>query len=189
MEGKSIANLGRVVEAHRHFLAGSLVHHSVSTLRPYSHRLLHRQSWREGARANPPALPRRLPLGLALGCDRTTYHRHLRFMHQERPGPESHFVIPACLWTDIHLLPVFECGKFCDGSGPAGGEAGPLGERKCPQLLHTRTAGNGEKSNSHGGRRTDSSSRHYAASITTTSLSPSSRQLLHARQKRPARDV
>ena len=122
------------------------------------------------ARGNPP----RLPLGLALGCARTTYHRQLRSMHQKRPWPESHFVIPACLRTDIHLLPVFECGNFCDGSGPPEWEAGPLGEHKCSQLLHTRTAGNGEKSNSHVGHGSDSSSRHYAASITTATLSPSS---------------
>ena len=87
----------------------------------------------------------RLPLGLALGCARTTYHRQLRSMHQKRPWPESHFVIPACLRTDIHLLPVFECGNFCDGSGPPEWEAGPLGEHKCSQLLHTRTAGNGRE--------------------------------------------
>ena len=54
----------------------------------------------------------RLPLSLALGCARTTYHRQLRCMHQKRPWPEPYFVIPACLRIDIHLLPVFECEIF-----------------------------------------------------------------------------
>ncbi len=140
MEAKSIANLGRVAEAHRHFLAVSPVHHRVPTLRLHSHSLLQRWPWRKGARTNPPALSPRLSLGLALvGCS-PTCNRHLRCMHQKRPWSESHFVIPACLRTDIHLLPVFGCRKYCDCLGPPGGEAGLLAACRIRENLHATYA-------------------------------------------------